>query len=162
MACDRHSRWDDEGAAVGAELPDCRGGGRRAAAARPSRGDERRRAVVRDKEEKKLATMVQQLNTIHNEKTAKREEQQARRRAAHAKAQRVEDEWRDKLKRETLKRAYREKGKAEAAAARAREPLEALTVVQLRAGSRSLRAGTASTFDAFHVRDASGFCCAPR
>ena len=29
---------DDEGA-VGAELPDCRGGGRRAAAARPSRGD---------------------------------------------------------------------------------------------------------------------------
>ena len=82
---------------------------------------ERRRAVVRDKEEKKLATMVQQLNTIHNEKTAKREEQQARRRAAHAKAQRVEDEWRDKLKRETLKRAYREKGKAEAAAARARE-----------------------------------------
>jgi ribosome biogenesis protein BMS1 len=82
---------------------------------------EQRRAVVRDKEEKKLATMVQQLNTIRNEKMAKREEQQARRRAAHAKAQSIEDEWRGKLKRETLKRAYREKGKAEAAAARARE-----------------------------------------
>ena len=82
---------------------------------------ERRRAVVQDKEEKKLATMVQQLNTIRNEKTAKREEQQARRRAVRDKAQKIEDEWRGKLKREKLKRAYREKSQAEAAAARARE-----------------------------------------
>ena len=82
---------------------------------------ERRRAVVQDKEEKKLTTMVQQLNTIRNEKMAKREEQQARRRAVRDKAQKIEDEWRGKLKREKLKRAYREKSQAEAAAARARE-----------------------------------------
>jgi ribosome biogenesis protein BMS1 len=82
---------------------------------------EQRRAVVHDKEEKKLATMVQQLNTIRNEKMAKRAEQQAVRRAARAKVQAAEDEWRTKLKKENIKRAYREKGKAEAAAARARE-----------------------------------------
>ena len=82
---------------------------------------EQRRAVVQDKEEKKLATMVQQLNTIRNEKLAKREQQQAVRRAARAKAQKIEDEWRGQLKKDNLKRAYREKGKAEAAQARARE-----------------------------------------
>lgn len=82
---------------------------------------ERRRAVVQDKEEKKLTTMVQQLNTIRNEKMEKRAEQQERRRAVRAKAQAIEDEWRGKLKREKLKSAYREKSKAEAAAARARE-----------------------------------------